>query len=608
MKNKLLFLILGLLLVFSPVYAQLTIKQGGIGTSSLPTGYIPFGKLNSLRIGANAQFIWDNINARLGIGTSTPGSVLSIGNTGNNTINILSTATSTFGTGLNLRTGCFAINGVCISGTGSGGSGTVTSVDISSPNSSLSTGGGPVTTTGTLTGDLNLNHRNDWLSLQTFVSASSTSLSSLNGLFVGRTATTTIIGDLGTSTFSSFISATAASTTATSTLSGVNLPYGGCVAIKGVCITDTNSGGTVTSITASTPNATLTLGGTNPVTTSGTISFDLNLANPNIWTGLQTFKSASSTSFSSLNGLFVGGTATTSIVGNLGTSTFSSFISAVAASTTATSTMAGINLPFGGCFAVNDVCVGGTSGGGGSGTVSSGLGGQLGYYNVTGTTIVGTSTNPLYVTNINATSTTATSTLNGAVTTNSGVFTHYTNGITSIGSAQFGTLNFEQDAGLVQMTDLSVVSASNNTSQGYTSFLDGLPGMTILGFSTGNGNLRQPPLIGIGTTSPYAKLTVWGNATTTNSKMTAFNVVSNASSTLFTVLDNDAGGGNVGVATTTPTTRFSVGGASATSTFEGSVKAGDYYSADATRGFTGTCSIAGLTSISVKNGLIVSCN
>lgn len=56
------------------------------------------------------------INGKVGIGTTTPGTALSIANTGANTINISATATSTFGSGINIRTGCFAINNVCISG------------------------------------------------------------------------------------------------------------------------------------------------------------------------------------------------------------------------------------------------------------------------------------------------------------------------------------------------------------------------------------------------------------------------------------------------------------------------------------------------------------
>ena len=86
-------------------------------------------------------------NGNVGIGTTTPGTLLSLGNTGADTINISPTATSTFGSGLNLRTGCFAINGTCI-GAGSG-SGTVTSVAMSVPTG-LSISGSPITTSGTL--------------------------------------------------------------------------------------------------------------------------------------------------------------------------------------------------------------------------------------------------------------------------------------------------------------------------------------------------------------------------------------------------------------------------------------------------------------------------
>jgi hypothetical protein len=47
--------------------------------------------------------------------------------------------------------------------------------------------------------------------------------------------------------------------------------------------------GTVTSLGLSSPNSTLTMGGTNPVTTSGTISADINLASSNQWTASTTF-------------------------------------------------------------------------------------------------------------------------------------------------------------------------------------------------------------------------------------------------------------------------------------------------------------------------------
>lgn len=64
---------------------------------------------------------------KIGIGTTTPGTSLSIGNTGANTINISETATSTFGSGINIGTGCFAIGGTCLS-TGGGALATTTKI------------------------------------------------------------------------------------------------------------------------------------------------------------------------------------------------------------------------------------------------------------------------------------------------------------------------------------------------------------------------------------------------------------------------------------------------------------------------------------------------
>lgn len=55
-----------------------------------------------------------------------------------------------------------------------------------------------------------------------------------------------------------------------------------------ICLT-TTCAGTVTSVGISTPNSTLSLGGTNPVTTNGTISADLNLSHSNTWTASTTF-------------------------------------------------------------------------------------------------------------------------------------------------------------------------------------------------------------------------------------------------------------------------------------------------------------------------------
>jgi hypothetical protein len=254
---------------------------------------------------------------------------------------------------------------------------------------------------------LNRANANTWTALQQFAAgASSTQISSFGNFYVGGTATTTIVGNLGTSTFSSFISAVRASTTATSTLAGINLPYGGCFAVNGTCITshdavtvtgedylsisgqaitanaidpddldsadfgDFTCNGTTCSLDADTVAESeldltaVTLADFTNDTNFITLS-SLSATSPIIYnngTGAFTFNStalglASTTAASALNSIYVGRTATTTIVGDQGTSTFSSFISASAASTTATSTLAGVNLPYGGCFAVGGTCI-----------------------------------------------------------------------------------------------------------------------------------------------------------------------------------------------------------------------------------------------------------
>lgn len=251
-------------------------------------------------------------------------------------LNITGNSTSTFANGIDLYggTGCFAINHVCISGSG-GGSGTVTSVALSDAASTLTIGGTPITTSGTLTATLNLAHANTWTALQSFFANASTTGLSGNYAQFGSSATTTITaaGEVGINTLTPggwldvnnklTVSKTGFGTTtvtgftvngsATSTSNvGFNLTAG-CFAISGTCISGSGGGsGTVTSVTLATPSSTLTLGGTNPVTTSGTINADLNLGHANSWTALQQFANASTSLFSSYGPSYFGATATSS--------------------------------------------------------------------------------------------------------------------------------------------------------------------------------------------------------------------------------------------------------------------------------------------------------
>ena len=128
--------------------------------------------------------------------------------------------------------------------------------------------------------------------------ASTTQLSTYTGLYVGATATTTIFGT-ATSTFGAGIAGTYLNLTgvsATSTFAqGVNLS-GGCFAVSGTCI-GAGGSGTVTSVGLSDSNSTLTIGGT-PITTSGTLTATLNLANSNIWSALQLSSNTGTTTYS----------------------------------------------------------------------------------------------------------------------------------------------------------------------------------------------------------------------------------------------------------------------------------------------------------------------
>lgn len=88
-------------------------------------------------------------------------------------------------------------------------------------------------------------------------------------------------------------------------------------------------GGTVTSVTFATPNATIALSGTNPITGSGTIDLDVDTGHANLWTAKQTFATGD---------LAIGGSSsgvTTFASANAGASNFTLTYPAVTATLTA---------------------------------------------------------------------------------------------------------------------------------------------------------------------------------------------------------------------------------------------------------------------------------
>ena len=73
----------------------LNVANGGTGLTSLTAGYIPFGNGTSA-FGNSANLFWDNTNARLGIGTSSPAYKLHAASTGANIIGSEGTTDASF--------------------------------------------------------------------------------------------------------------------------------------------------------------------------------------------------------------------------------------------------------------------------------------------------------------------------------------------------------------------------------------------------------------------------------------------------------------------------------------------------------------------------------
>jgi len=88
------------------------VVSGGGGTGRIRV--YDSGAGQTVNISGDTLATYFNTGTNFGISTTSPGTLLSIGDTGNDTINISPTSTSTFGSGINLRTGCFSINDVCI--------------------------------------------------------------------------------------------------------------------------------------------------------------------------------------------------------------------------------------------------------------------------------------------------------------------------------------------------------------------------------------------------------------------------------------------------------------------------------------------------------------
>lgn len=169
-----------------------------LGNDVRPASQTGSGQLNigNLFYGTNLGTGATPSTGNIGIATTTPGSIFSIGVSGNASgINFsLSTSTFTNAGGINLTTGCFSVNGACIGG----GGGSVTAV----------TGTYPIQSSGGTTPAISLafgtTTANSWSQLQMFNGGASTTQMSFFGPgYFGNTATSTINGNGATSTLMS---------------------------------------------------------------------------------------------------------------------------------------------------------------------------------------------------------------------------------------------------------------------------------------------------------------------------------------------------------------------------------------------------------------------
>ncbi|MDE1941298.1 MAG: hypothetical protein KGI66_04220, partial [Patescibacteria group bacterium] len=150
---------------------------------------------------------------------------------------------------------------------------------------------------------------------------------------------------------------------------------------------------------------------------------------------------------------------------------------------------------------------------GGTGATSF-AGGWL--YSAGGTSALVSSSSPT-VNYLVATSTTATSTFAGGLTigTNGLVYDSYS-GITTISALQTGGMSFPTDAGALTWTDLPIDSTpANGTVESYSADLNGNPMLTVFGQADGAGNIKNAA-VGIGTTSPWSLLSVAGQSEADN--------------------------------------------------------------------------------------------
>src|SRR3989338_4064325 len=287
----------------------------GSGTPGGSDTQVQFNSSGSFA--GSANFVWDNTNKRLGIGTSSPYQTLSVsgvvvadsfistttatstfvGGISTNLLSVTSTiASSTFANGINLTGGCYSLSNSCLS--------------LSNLTGTVATtrGGTGIDSSG-LTGVAVINS-GIW-------SASSTLSVNVGGTGWSNIQANTLL--LGNST--QRLATTSAGTNGQVLALVGGVPTWVATTTFGTGLTYSAGNVTVNTTLNTTATSSLAVDGTS-LSSSGTLGYQLggtdttlslNLANANTWTALQTFNYSSSTIYSS----FVVSSSTTANIGTL---------------------------------------------------------------------------------------------------------------------------------------------------------------------------------------------------------------------------------------------------------------------------------------------------
>jgi hypothetical protein len=196
----------------------------------------------------------------------------------------------------------------------------------------------------------------------------------------------------------------------------------------------------------------------------------------------------------------------------IGTSTPGSLLSlgGIANFTTATSSFygtGGINLQAG-CFAVNGTCL---AAGGGSGTVNSGTAGQVSYYSSSGTAVSGTSALTIFGTNVGVNNTRPTLTLDISTSTSASSFT----GTSTVGVGIRQTGNDENYSGIDFFSNTittNPIARIAMTTTGAGSFLQfGTTYSWAYGITNSALTITPSGYVGVATTSPSSTFAIGGS-------------------------------------------------------------------------------------------------